>query len=273
MTDMQLASAGDHGAFERLFAAEVPKLRGLIRKMIGHPEEVEDLVQDTLVRAFEKIGTFSGASSPGTWLCSIGTRLAIDHLRRQKRWRERAQVTFAARALGDPVVSERVSATMAQPDTRFDVKEHIAYCFTCVGRTLEPEAQAALMLRDVLQLSNAEAAKAVGTSQSVLRHHLAAGRQQMQAAFEGLCSLVNKQGVCWQCKGLREVMPESKRAGEPPPDTLSWEARLEVVREAPAEGRVARALHDLFFVETCRQEAEGLGADDAQTDCGRPGTP
>lgn len=263
------AQRGDRGAFDRLFAPAVTKLRGVLQRMVGHPDEVDDLAQQALLRAYESIAGFERRSSASTWLCAIGARLAIDHLRAQQRWRAQAQSIFAARALESEAIGGDVAQAMGHPDYAFDVREHIAYCFTCVGRSLEPEAQAALILRDVLEMSNDEAARALGLTGSVLRHRLTQARSDMQTRFEGLCSLVGKQGLCYQCAGLREVSPEGKR-GQPPPEQLDWPRRLQVVREAALCEGSARALHEVFFRHTTVQEAERLGDDDAQTTCGKP---
>jgi RNA polymerase sigma-70 factor (ECF subfamily) len=271
-TDTALLTAargGDRKAFDQLFGAHVPQLRGVLHRLVGHPDDVDDLAQQALLRAYEAVGSFRGESAAGTWLCSIGTRLAIDHLRARKRWRERAQIIFASECLKSPELGAGVGAAFGHPGFRFEVAEHVAYCFTCVGRSLDPEQQAALVLRDVLGLDNDEAAQALGLSRSAFRHRLAAAREAMQRSYEGLCALVNQRGPCWQCAGLREAVPEALR-GPAAPKTLDWPRRLELVREATSAARATQALHDLFFRSTEAQEQEGRGDASAETDCGRP---
>jgi len=263
------AKSGDSDAFDRLFSEHVPKLRGVLRRMVGHPDDVDDLSQQALLKAHQGLEGFRGDASAGTWLCSIGARLAVDHLRQKKRWRERAQVILASRCLASESLSADMGAQLSAPDFTYEVNEHIAYCFTCVGRTLEPEEQAALVLRDVLGLSNDEAAKALGLTRSVLRHRLAQARHHMQTTYEGLCALVRKEGVCWQCAGLRGVAPEGKRGPEPV-TSLDWAERLRVVREAALDRGRSHELHDFFFRLTDEQEERRLGDEDATTDCGKP---
>jgi RNA polymerase sigma-70 factor (ECF subfamily) len=262
---------GDSKAFDTLFGEHVPKLRGVLRRMVGHPDDVDDLTQQALVNAYEGIDGFRGDASAGTWLCSIGARLAIDHLRARKRWRERAQVVFASRCLESEELGRDVGAALHDPHFTYQVNEHIAYCFTCVGRSLEPEQQAALVLRDVLELGNDEAAKALGMTRSVLRHHLADARDTMTKTYEGLCALVNKEGACWQCAGLREASPEGHK-GAPVPAGVSWEERLAIVRAATGQPGQTGLLHDVFFRHTETQEQARLGDENAKTDCGVPDT-
>ena len=98
MTDVKLieqAKSGDEAAFERLVAPLRPRLRSVIRRMVGHPEDAEDVLQEALLKAWQGIAGFEGSSSLSTWLTSIASRSAVDFLRRQKRWRSEAQVAYA----------------------------------------------------------------------------------------------------------------------------------------------------------------------------------
>jgi RNA polymerase sigma-70 factor (ECF subfamily) len=125
------------------------------------------------------------------------------------------------------------------------------------------------VLRDVMGLSNDEAAQAMGLSRSVLRHHLASARQTLQDTYAGLCALVNKQGVCWQCAGLREASPPERRGPEVPTH-LDLPRRLALVREASLGSGHSKRMHDVFFRHTEQQEQERRGDENVTTDCGQP---
>lgn len=257
----------DRAAFDRLTTDARPRLAATIRRLVGHPDDTDELIQQTLLKAWERRDSFRGDSGFATWLCAIGGNLALDHLRAAKRWRTRAQVAYANECRRDEDLAAEVGQVFATPDFTYDVNEHIAYCFACVGRSLNPEEYAAVVLREIMGLSNREAARCLGVSESVLRHRLAAGRGVMTDAFEGLCSLVNKQGVCYQCKGLRELAGEHRR-GPLPPEALDLDSRLALVAQARDDGRT-KALHDLFWRRTAAIERQGTGHTDAQ-DCGKP---
>ncbi len=85
------ARFGDRAAFEQLVTPELPRVRRVVRRLVGDADDTNDLVQDTLLRAYEKIAGFRGDASLTTWLVTIATRISIDHLRRRKRWRDDAQ--------------------------------------------------------------------------------------------------------------------------------------------------------------------------------------
>lgn len=150
---------------------------------------------------------------------------------------------------------------MQSPDYIFDAHEHIAYCFTCVARTLDPEPHAALVLRDAMGFTNREAADAIGLSESVLRHKLSAARRTMNERFEGLCALINKQGACWQCEGLGDMHPAGKRGVATPElsvteDSDAYRVRLAIVRDADVDRGRAQAFHDLTWLRMSATEQE-----------------
>jgi RNA polymerase sigma-70 factor (ECF subfamily) len=262
------ASGGDKRAFDRLLQDHRHQLRAVIRRMVGHPEDTDDLVQESAIRAWEAIGSFRGESKFGTWLCSIGARQAIDHLRRQKQWRTEAQIVYSNECSKSNELQSEVMAVFGDPEFTYEASEHIAYCFVCVGRSLPPDEQAVLVLREVLGMTGREAARVLGVTDSVLRHRLTSARREMEVRFEGLCSLVNKAGVCYQCKGLRDAAPVS-RQGPDIPEVASLYERVRIVREANIDSGVAQALHDLFWTRTKELEESGRGSPVPESDCGK----
>jgi RNA polymerase sigma-70 factor (ECF subfamily) len=154
---------------------------------------------------------------------------------------------------------------MSRRDFAFEIREHVAFCFSCLARSLEPEAQAALFLKEVLGFTSEEGAEAIGLSEPKFRHRLSAARRSMIEAFDGMCQLINKTGACWQCRGLREIAPASNRGADlvrielssgvgVTPESL-FEARLEIVRSADLEAGRSRSLHEDPFDAVSRWES------------------
>ena len=243
MSDLELAQHGDRGAFDRLIAPHVPKLRALLRRMVGDPQDTADLLQDTLLRAYEKLGTFRGDAKLSTWLYTIATRIALDHVG-SHRVRADAKVRLKEYVHDEPALWSEFRSYLVSE--QFDAREHIAFCFGCVARSLQPEQQAALVLRDIFELDNDEAARVLDVTTSVLRHHLADARAQMTERYEGLCRLVSKTGVCYQCEGLREAFPDAQR-GPAVPEIPDLKRRLAVVRDADPDAGVAQRFHDFLW--------------------------
>ncbi len=259
------AKAGDEAAFQAIVKPLVPQVRNIVRKMLGHPEDTEDVLQEALLKAWQGIGKFRQESSIASWLTSIATRTAIDFLRSQKRWRPEAQVAYANLCAQSEEMSGEVLAQFGAPEFVYEVREHISYCFTCVGRSLPPDELAVLVLRDVVDMSAREAATALGVSDSVLRHRLAAARNSMQERYEGLCSLVSKKGICHQCKGLQMIAPEDKK-GQAFPDIDDFIDRCAVVRNCKSTSM--KQLHDVFWRNTKRIEEDSLGSAQPESNCG-----
>lgn len=242
-------------AFERQLPQHLPSLHALARRLLGNRDEAEDVVQEALLRASRSLGHFRGESSLKTWLYSITARVALDHLRAAKRWSSQVMVDAC-----DEHGRESVSAKYGDPSVSFDVGQHIAFCFTCVGRTLDPLWHAALVLREVFQLENAEAADILDLTEPAYRHALADARAAMKTEYEGLCALVNKNGACYQCRVLREMAPESRKGPPLPAEPLQLDDRLRRVREAAAASGSAPGLNDYFFAYVRHLQAARGGA-------------
>lgn len=92
LTDRQLAEvlleSGDEGAFRALYRRHTPRLYQFVLRMLGGAElDAEDVVQETWIRATERLGEFRWESSLATWLTGIGLNLCRD-LWRKRNGRE-----------------------------------------------------------------------------------------------------------------------------------------------------------------------------------------
>ena len=254
---VERARGGDEDAFTELVEPFRKPLFSYIYRMVTNPHDAEDLTQDVLVRTLEAIRSYRGDARFKTWLFGIATHACMDHLRSRKRWRVEAQLIGQQETEADPELLEEVSRILSRPDFIFEIREHISFCFSCISRALEPEEQAALMLREVLGFSNQEAARMIGISEPVFRHRLSAARLKMTQSYEGLCQLINKTGACWQCRGLREFTPEANQGQDlvqievAPGSSISpenlFDARLTIVRNGTFPESPTRPLHDSFF--------------------------
>jgi len=280
---LQAARAGDREALLDLFHLQRSNLYRFVYRMLAQPDAVDDILQDVWVRGQAGIAAFRGdEASLKSWWFRIASNQCLNWLNQRKRWRTDAQLMGEQELDNDPEQVEQFAATMGDPSLRYEAVEHVAFCLSCIGRSLEPSLQAAVFLREIFEFSNEEAARILGLSEPVLRHRLASARAQMAGTFEGLCQLINKTGRCYQCATLREFAPEDHRGGVlvqiGPAKQVSavelaealLDARFEIAREANLEGGGTAALHRLFF-NSMGQREEASGAvltppDDAEAD-------
>ena len=81
--------AGDEGSFRLLYRRHTPRLHQLALRLVGGAEaDAEDVVQDTWIKAVEKLDSFRWESAFGTWLHAIAVNVAREAMRRRGRRQE-----------------------------------------------------------------------------------------------------------------------------------------------------------------------------------------
>lgn len=208
MQDEVLKNAmnGDIHAFQQLFLEFQPQLKSYLYRLLADRNDVEDLAQDTFIKAYDKICTFEGKSSLKTWVFRIATHLAYDFLRKRKRWQADAQDQSKELAMGSPEIGELFHRVHAySPQGRYEVQEHIDFCFTCISKTLTLEQQVALILKDVYGFSRKDICQVMNASEGVVKHLLHNARKLMMDIFDQRCALINKNGACHQCTELAGI--------------------------------------------------------------------
>jgi RNA polymerase sigma-70 factor, ECF subfamily len=150
------------------FAQMVDGYRGELRvhcyRMLGSFTDAEDLVQETLLRAWRAQASFEGRSSIRSWLYRIATNACLDALRTHP---ERVVLVGD---VGDPAPSE-IPWLQPYPDRLLDepaalvvARETIELAYLAAIQLLPANQRAVLILRDVLDFSAAETADLLDTS-------------------------------------------------------------------------------------------------------------
>jgi RNA polymerase sigma-70 factor (ECF subfamily) len=194
------------------FETNRPKLKSFILRITASVADAEDIVQDTYIKAHEKLDTFRGESSLKTWLFTIASNIAKDNLRAKKRWTENVTDICKQAAKSDPhFFQEAMQIRMTSPQGNFEIKEHIAFCYTCISKSLPLEQQLAVFLKEVYEFKVAEITTILDTTEAMVKYYLHTGRSKMINIFEGRCALINKEGVCHQCSELNGILnPQQK---------------------------------------------------------------
>ncbi len=142
----------------------------LATHILRRPDEAEDVAQEALVRALTQIKSYRGEAPFSTWLLRIATRVCIDHTRRRTRRREVAfEDTFA----------EIHTSTSGQvQDARLLVSSLLD--------ELTPPLRAALVLRELEELSYEEIAALLKIPVGTVRSRLSAARTRFRQLYEAV---------------------------------------------------------------------------------------
>ncbi len=221
---LKKALAGDINSFQTLFAEFQNQLRSYLYRLLTDRNDVQDLLHDTFIRAFDKISTFKEDSSLKTWVFRIATNLAHDHLRKLKRWPADAQDQGANLAIGTEEIGQAFRIVHQTSNAgAYEMKEHIDFCFTCISKTLPIENQVALILKDVYDFPVKEICLILDKTEGIVKHLLNSARDTMTSIFDNRCALVNKNGVCDQCSQLNGIF-------NPKQDQQEQRMKLELVK-------------------------------------------
>jgi RNA polymerase sigma factor (sigma-70 family) len=166
--DVALAAAGDTSAFERVYRAHLSRVHGLARRMAG-PEAADELTQDVFVRAWQKLGTFRGDASFGTWLHRLAVNVIIERFRSLGTQRDR----FLAD--GEETLA-RLSAPRPSGDFRMDFDVALA--------RLPHAARHVFVLHDVEGYKHHEIGTLLGISAGTSKSQLHRARMLMRTHLE-----------------------------------------------------------------------------------------
>ena len=165
------ARAGDERAFQRLVEPYREVLEVHCYRMLGSLHDAEDRVQETLLRAWQRLDRFQERASIKTWLYRIATNACLDELDRRPRRPD----------LVEPFPDERISGPIADPAARYALREGMELAFLTAIQRLPGRQRAVLILRDVLGWTSPEAAELLETSVAAVNSAL----QRARAAVDG----------------------------------------------------------------------------------------
>jgi RNA polymerase sigma factor, sigma-70 family len=175
-TDEQLvrkSQEDDERAFGELVSRYESKVYSLALKMLRNPEDAEDVLQDTFLRAYRGIKSFKGNSTFSTWIYRITANSALMRLRKRQlptvsiddADEREAPINIADWAPG-PVEQ------MLNQETQAAMTEAI--------EALPPEFRQVFVLRDIEELSNAEVAEILDLSVAAVKSRLHRARLKVR---------------------------------------------------------------------------------------------
>ncbi len=159
---------GDDRGFETLVKEHTGKVISLAWRLVGSREEAEDLAQEAFLRLHRSLPSFRGDSRVSTWLYRTTTRLAIDHLRRERLKRKLFFFRPDNEAI-DPV--ELASNPLDDPGREFQSREAMQSLRKSLAK-LSPRQQVIFTLRHYEGLPLKEIAEHLELETGTVKAHL-----------------------------------------------------------------------------------------------------
>ncbi|MEO1576958.1 MAG: sigma-70 family RNA polymerase sigma factor [Pseudomonadota bacterium] len=155
------AAEGHVGARQALYSAHAAGVMTLAMRLLCERAAAEDVVQDTFMKAFEKLHTFSGQSRFGTWLRRIAINECLQRLR--SPWHTRGEVY------------EESDAPAGSTDDQLDLLKALA--------TLDPVSRTVVWLHDVEGFKHREIADLLDRTPSFSKSRLARAHKALRTAL------------------------------------------------------------------------------------------
>jgi len=157
-------------------------------RFTGSVTDAEDLVQETLARAWRGRATYRGEAGLRTWLRRIATRACVDAGRRQRSRRTLPSDVGSSEAADvlwlEPMPEHLVADAVGDPAAAYEARESISLAFLAALQHLPPRQRAVLILRDVLALQASEAAAHLQISVSAVNSLLHRARRTMRQHYD-----------------------------------------------------------------------------------------
>ena len=177
---LERARKGDVDAFLALFEESRPTIHAVAWRLVG-PDEAEDMVMETYLRAWKSVPGFTGRSSVRTWLCRIAHNCSVDWLRKR---RHVVQPLEAEDDEGEKGV--RFADPRQREPSELMAGAELQETINSALETVSAEHRAVLLLRFSDGLSYAAIAAATGVSIGTVMSRLFNGRRKLLKALADL---------------------------------------------------------------------------------------
>jgi len=168
------ARSGDPASFEPLVKKYQPRIFATARRYARRESEVEDIVQEVFIKAFQKLDGFRGEAPFEHWLMRLAVRTCYDFLRSHQRNRETAFTE-----LSEPE-SDWLDRFVVEPDCASENADAARELMEKVLASLSPPARLVITLLEIEEKSVKEIAEVTGWSVSLVKVRAFRARAEMR---------------------------------------------------------------------------------------------
>jgi RNA polymerase sigma-70 factor (ECF subfamily) len=176
---IERARSGDGAAFNEIVLAYRKRILGTISRLIGRPEDVEDVAQEVFVRLYYSLDQLRTAEVFEPWLYRLTVNASYDYLRRAKR---RSESRMADLSEQQVIKADSLAGGRQEDEERHknDVRELMDALF----RHVSPQDRLLLTLKEVEGLSLKELEQVYGVNENALKVRLFRARQRVLRAYK-----------------------------------------------------------------------------------------
>jgi RNA polymerase sigma-70 factor (ECF subfamily) len=183
---------GDQAAWDTIVRQQWRRVFNIAYKFVGRHDQAEDLTQDVFLKLYRSLNTFDRRANFQTWLTSVSRNLCIDHYRSARRERESID-----RELDPADLAE--AAPGASAYARLESRDRVELLREALGK-LPPTLRAAVMLRDLQELTYQEIADRLRVPEGTVKSRINRGRTELARRIRDL-------------RDQREAIPRSEARG------------------------------------------------------------
>jgi len=184
---IERARGGNDAAFNQVVLAYRKRILGTISRLIGRPEDVEDVAQEVFLRLYFSLDQLRTSEVFEPWLYRLTVNAAYDYLRRQKRRHESRMSDLSEQqvVMADAVAGSKVTQ---EDQRRTNVKEFVDSLLDSVSE----EDRILLTLKEVEGLSLKELEQVYKVNENALKVRLFRARQRVIKAYNAFTETTGK---------------------------------------------------------------------------------
>jgi RNA polymerase sigma-70 factor (ECF subfamily) len=176
---IEKARGGDAAAFNEVVLAYRKRILGTVSRLIGRPEDVEDVAQEVFVRLYYSLDQLRTAEVFEPWLYRLTVNASYDYLRRAKR---RSESRMADLSEQQVIMADSIAGGRQEDEER--QKSQVREFMDALFRHVSEEDRLLLTLKEVEGLSLKELEKVYKVNENALKVRLFRARQRVLKAYK-----------------------------------------------------------------------------------------